>query len=67
MLEKLFGIQYTTGIKVHGVDLVIGYYLDGNGNATVHRISPMGNVPLGTTPVAFPHVDSVKAYAESVI
>ena len=67
MLERLFGIQYTVGVTVSGVRLVCGYYLDGNGIATVHRITPTGNVSLGTTPVAFPHGDSVRAYAESVI
>lgn len=66
MLEQLFGIQYTTSVKVVGTPVVIGYYLDGHGNADVYRITPTGNVALGTTPVAFPHVDSVRAYVATV-
>lgn len=58
MLEELFGIQYTGSHN----GLVYGYHLDGKGVASVHLITPTGNVPLGTTPVSFPHANSVRAY-----
>jgi len=67
MLEKLLSIHYTGSVRVVGTPVVYGYYLDGNGNASVHRITPTGNVHLGTTPVAFPHKDSVSAYVERVM
>jgi len=67
MLEKLLSIQYTGSTRVAGTPVVYGYYLDGNGNASVHRITPTGNVHLGTTPVAFPHADSVSAFVKEVM
>jgi hypothetical protein len=67
MIETLFGIRYTGSVKIAGTPVVYGYTLDGKGTATVFRITPTGDVPLGTTPVAFPHKDSVSAYVERVM
>ena len=66
MLDTLFGIRYTGSVKVAGTPVVYGYTLDGKGTATVFRITPTGTVPLGTTPVAFPHGNSVSAYVVSL-
>ena len=58
MIERLFGIQYTGSIP----GTIYGYYLDGQGRAIVHAITPTGRVPLGTCPAPFPHADAVRRH-----
>jgi hypothetical protein len=68
MLERLFGIQYTVGVAGR----VFGYYVAPQSEnvyrATVHEITPTGNVPVGEwfVPRHF-HGESVKVSLRKVV
>lgn len=62
-LETLFPVRYTGSVDGR----VYGYTLDGIGNATVFDITSTVTVPLGTTPVAFPHAQSVREFVKGII